>query len=161
MGLRVIIIDDALTTKQAEDLVKYYDENPEKLNIGDWYTKTINWQFDLLTLAEQYFPEVKKRVGFESWGHRVTRPDWHVDQDELAEQKGIIEQPICSIVYYPLAKIVDGGQFITETEVITPKTNRAIIFASNIPHSVNAWEGDRISLAINPWAFVPYTYRHK
>ena len=160
VGLRLIVIDNALTLEQAESIINYYDENPDKL-IGNWYTETFDWQFDLLTLAEQYYPEVKKRVGFESWGHMTTRPYWHVDQDELAEQNGIIEQPICSIVYYPIIRLLQGGQFITETEVIEPKTNRAIIFAPDIPHSVNPWQGDRMSVAINPWAFVPYTYRHK
>ena len=159
LGVKIIIVDDVLSKFQINEIVTYYDENPDKL-IGNWYTEPLNWQLDLLLLAGEYF-NLKDQVGFESWGHITSRPDWHIDQDELAEQNGLIERPLCSIVYYPHVRLIRGGFFLTETEIIKPKTNRAIIFSSGIEHSVEPWEGERISVAINPWSFLPYTYRHK
>ena len=36
-------------------------------------------------------------------------------------------------------------------EKIKPKTNRAIIFSSNLEHMVEPFTGTRLSVSINPW----------
>ena len=160
MGLKIVIVDDVLTSQQARQIVQFYTQNPDESNLIDWYTEPNDWQSDLMSLAQNYF-DLSESVGFESWAHVKSHPDWHIDQDEIAKAKGIIERPLCSIVYYPLVKLDEGGQFMTETEIIQPKTNRAIIFAPGVLHKVAEWKGSRVSVAINPWKFIPYSYRHK
>ena len=38
-----------------------------------------------------------------------------------------------------------------EDDIITPKTNRMIIFAAGARHYVEDFSGHRVSMLINPW----------
>jgi len=155
----IVVKDDVLPQSMISSIVDYYIKNPDRL-LGNWYTEMFDWQQELVNQAKSFF-DLSEMIGFESWGHIHSRPDWHVDRDELAFKNGLEERPICSIVFYPLIKIISGGEFVTGTESIQPRTNRAIFFSSGTIHSVQPWRGDRISVALNPWGFLPYTYRYK
>lgn len=159
MGSKLIVLDDVLSQKNIKDMIAYYEKNPYKL-YGDWYSEPLEWQMNILYEANKFF-DLSNIIGFESWGHTISRPDWHIDHDELAFKNGYDENPICSIVFYPHVDLISGGEFVTKTEKIQPKTNRAIFFSPKILHTVESWQGERMSVAINPWSYIPYTYRHK
>ena len=59
--------------------------------------------------------------------------------------------PLCSIVYYSCVKSLLGGRLYVEDDIITPKTNRMIIFAAGARHYVEDFSGHRVSMLINPW----------
>ena len=44
-----------------------------------------------------------------------------------------------------------GGELLLESDVITPKTNRMVIFASGMLHNVESFTGNRISMMVNAW----------
>ena len=111
----------------------------------------------LLKLASNYF-DLSNMVGSEYWAHYGTRPDWHVDKDEkLYEQSKVLKYPICSIVYYADINVV-GGNFVTETSMVKPVTNRMLIFSPNLLHCVEPYTGTRLSIAVNPWAYKPLAF---
>lgn len=159
--LKFIVLDEVLTTSERKSIVNYCYNNSNYVNNMDWYKieSATDWQLKLIDIASNYF-ELNDMIGIESWAHMNSRPDWHIDQDEWAFSKGIIERPICSIVFYPFVDLVDGGDFVTEDKKISPKTNRALIFSPGIKHKVDAWNGQRISVAINPWNIIPFSYRN-
>ena len=58
------------------------------------------------------------------------------------------------MVYYPYVdEDLKGGRLEFEDgQMITPKTNRLVVFGPGIRHNVEEnYIGDRISLALNPW----------
>jgi hypothetical protein len=95
-------------------------------------------------------------IGIEQWAHYGTKPDWHVDKDEvLLNRTGKVLLPICSIVFYAEVDQLTNGKFMTENMIITPKTNRLLAFAPGISHGVEDYTGTRLSVAINPWSTKP------
>ena len=44
-----------------------------------------------------------------------------------------------------------GGKLHIEDDIITPKTNRLVIFSPQLNHCVEPFMGDRIVLCVNPW----------
>ena len=44
-----------------------------------------------------------------------------------------------------------GGELLLGSDKILPKTNRLVIFAPGIPHNVEDFTGERISMMVNPW----------
>ena len=111
----------------------------------------------LLKTAGKFF-DLTGMTGYECWAHYGTRPDWHVDKDEQQYKlTGEVRTPLCSIVYYADVDVL-GGAFVTKMERIVPATNRMLVFAPGIEHSVEPYEGTRLSIAINPWAEKPLDY---
>ena len=55
---------------------------------------------------------------------------------------------------------MEGGELLLDGDKILPKTNRLVIFAPGIPHNVEDFTGERISMMVNPWnrIFVSKTY---
>ena len=111
----------------------------------------------LLHLASKYI-DLSKVVGYEAWTHNNTIPigdnddGWHKDRDELSYHvRKIFRFPVCSIVFYTEIKDLQGGELIVEDTIITPKENRVVIFGPGLIHKVNEFEGQRVSLSINPW----------
>ena len=72
-------------------------------------------------------------------------------KDEKLADEGILKFPLCSIVYYSCVKSLLGGRLYVEDDIITPKTNRMIIFAAGARHYVEDFSGHRVSMLINPW----------
>ena len=92
-------------------------------------------------------------IGYEFWGQNNNKVDWHYDKDEvLYEKEKILKHPICSTIYYLKVNDLTGGQLVIEDDfVVTPKTNRLIIFGPGRQHRVESYKGTRCSLNINLW----------
>jgi|10_taG_2_1085330.scaffolds.fasta_scaffold00036_71 hypothetical protein len=92
-------------------------------------------------------------VGYEFWDQNNTKVDWHYDKDEvLYEKEKILKHPICSTAYYLEVNDLIGGQLVIEDDfIVTPKTNRLVIFSSDKFHTVKDFKGTRVSLLLNPW----------
>ena len=92
-------------------------------------------------------------VGYERWGAVDSSPQgWHIDKDETRLiETGKLVTPICTIIYYPEVSNMIGGRFITETESISPKTDRLIIFGPGLMHAVEPFMGNRIAVVYNLW----------
>ena len=74
------------------------------------------------------------------------------DKDEqLNGNKSILSFPLCSMVYYLIVENLEGGQLHVEDDIITPKTNRLVIFSPGKNHYVQPYTGTRISMLVNPW----------
>ena len=105
-------------------------------------------------IYESYF-DLSSCIGYEFWPQNNTRPTTrHLDKDEqLLEEKGIYRFPLWSIIYYIFVdeNLVGGKLDIEDDILITPKTNRMIIFPPKKHHYVQPFQGQRVSLLINPW----------
>lgn len=159
----LVVLDNVLEEIQRRSIVDYFLQSEE--------VRTMRWQdaqledltndFSpfaiMIKKASKYF-DLSKMVGGEYWANLNKRQDWHVDKDEkLLETTGQIRFPICSIVYY--AEInTSGGNFTTETISIKPINNRMLVFDSNIQHRVELYSGNRLSIAVNPWDYKPFSF---
>lgn len=156
------ILDDVLDEKHRQAVIGFFTASEEARGIK-WHPCVADeLRSDqsplalLLKKASNYF-DLSSMVGSEYWAHYGTRPDWHVDKDEkLYEQSKVFKYPICSIVYYADINVV-GGNFVTETSMIKPVTNRMLIFSPNLLHCVEPYTGTRLSVAVNPWSDKPLT----
>lgn len=147
----ILIVDDVLDAADRAACMEYF--TADKLAIH-WSTTSDYWQSILLAKARAVV-DLSSMQGFECWAHRTTRPGWHVDKDEGMRE---LQTPLCSIVYYPCIENLTGGRFLTNTETVTPRTNRMIVFSPGIYHGVEEWSGTRFSVAINPWDHRPVSY---
>lgn len=123
----------------------------------DWYP--LNYQHEykdfciqMLNIASNYF-DLSKTVGYEFWGHNGSKPNWHYDKDEkLFDKEKKLVFPICSTVYYLEVSNLEGGKLLIEDDyIISPKTNRLVIFPPGKYHTVENYQGKRVSLLVNPW----------
>ena len=157
----LIVIDDVLADTHREAIVMFFKQSAAPC----WEQGSLESIKDdqspmalLLKEASKYF-DLSSMVGSEYWAHYGTKPDWHIDKDEKRiNTTGELSCPICSIVYYGAIENLNGGKFMTETEAITPKTNRMVIFSAGILHTVEEYSGTRLSVAVNPWAVKPMGY---
>lgn len=107
----------------------------------------------LLRVVGQHV-DLSRMVGCEYWSHLSTKTGWHKDTDETKLYRDGIESfPICSIVYYPHVQNLSGGRLMFETASIQPQGNRLVVFAAGLPHCVEGFNGERVSVAINPWHY--------
>lgn len=156
----IVIIDDVLPEDKRIAVKDYFSSTPKE-KATYWYGGTFNNFLtdnsplsDLVKNAGK-FVDIRNMVGCEYWWHYKTKPDWHVDMDEKLQIKtGKVSFPLCGIVYYPLIENLTNGKFVTDTEMITPKTNRMIITPPGIPHTVEDYNGTRVSVAVNIWDYV-------
>jgi len=160
----LVVVDDFLDKEHRDAVVGYFSQSQEAREMkwesggadrleGDKSPMAL-----LLKEASKYF-DLSSMVGSEYWAHYGTHPGWHVDRDEkLVLSTGEIKHPICSIVYYAQIENLVGGNFMTRTEVITPRTNRMIVFSPGVEHSVEYYSGTRLSVAVNPWQTKPLGY---
>jgi len=159
----LVVLDDVLDEPHRQAVVGYFAQGDDARKM-QWEESAIASLEDndspmalLLRQASKYF-DLSSMVGAEYWAHYGTRPDWHVDKDEkLYEQTGELKFPICSVVYYADIDVV-GGNFVTTTDTVRPITNRMIVFAPNLLHSVEPYTGTRLSVAVNPWTHKPLAY---
>ena len=157
------IIDNVLDADNLQNVQNYFsEESARSLRWVDGSFESLikenYFLSELLKQAELMF-DLSPMVGIEQWSHYGNKLDWHVDKDELlAERTGEIACPICSIVLYANVNNLVGGNFMMTDVHITPKTNRMLVFGSNILHGVDAWNGTRMSVAVNPWANKPMGY---
>ena len=155
----IIILDDIIDLKSnfQRDSVRVLDELNEP-NINEkWYSLEEQHPFDnfcnsMIRVASQ-FVNLEECIGYEFWTQKNTRPSkWHYDKDEqLKGNENVVSFPLCSMIYYLIVENLDGGQLQVEDDIITPKTNRMIIFAAGARHYVEDFSGHRVSMLINPW----------
>ena len=152
----LIIIDDVVSNSSFQsDCIKLSESGkniPEK-----WYSldeKHIFQDFciQMINLSSQMY-DLTSCVGYEFWTHYNTIPrNWHIDKDEQLKIKtGYTRFPLCSMVYYVYVDELRGGKLHIEDDVITPKSNRLVIFSPGKYHCVEPFLGKRITLCVNPW----------
>ena len=107
----------------------------------------------MINLSSQMY-DLTSCVGYEFWTHYNTIPrNWHIDKDEQLKIKtGYTRFPLCSMVYYVYVDELRGGKLHIEDDVITPKSNRLVIFSPGKYHCVEPFLGKRITLCVNPWS---------
>jgi hypothetical protein len=125
----------------------------------EWFEPSeLAYAAQLIELAGKYF-DLSSMIGCEMHINYDT-PDPHKDKDEEAwfSHKQMIH-PLCSIVYYPKIEM-QGGKLVFPEEgvVVTPKTNRTVIFSSDLLHAGTPCAGIRQSIGINPWDKKPFAY---
>ena len=83
---------------------------------------------------------------------RIRSSDYlHSKFSKLYSKEKKLVFPVCSTIYYLAVSDLEGGRLIVEDDVITPKTNRLVIFPPGKYHTVENFKGNRISLLVNPW----------
>lgn len=106
----------------------------------------------LVDLASKYF-DLGNMIGCEMHINYDT-PEPHKDKDEDAwfKHKQMIH-PLCSIVYFSNIESNKAGKLVFPEQgvVVAPKTNRTVIFRSDLLHSGTPNTGVRESIGINPW----------
>jgi len=153
----IVIMDDVVDNSTFQsDCIKLSESGkniPEK-----WYSldeKHIFQDFciQMINLSSQMY-DLTSCVGYEFWTHYNTIPrNWHIDKDEQLKIKtGHTRFPLCSMVYYVYVDELRGGKLHIEDDVITPKSNRLVIFSPGKYHCVEPFLGKRITLCVNPWS---------
>ena len=159
----IIVIDDYLSKSELEKFQKYFYEKAEdifgnemeKPSSRQWFDCWDKHKFsdickDLFLLSSQYFDN-SKCIGYEFWVRKNSRPDsWHFDIDEKAKKLGKTSYPTCTIIFYPEVSHLNGGRIHIEDTIITPKTNRVIIFSANVEHFVEEFTGKRCGILVLP-----------
>lgn len=161
MGFRVI--DNFLTTPRLN--VMKYEFKRLKENIPlKWCDETYPGQkvkhtrkVILKEVAKHY--NFKRYKGFEEWSQNNTQCNSHVDKDEgYFKRTNNLKFPICSVIFYVEVKDLTGGRLVLGEDIITPRTNRLVIFDPGIYHYVEPFNGIRRAYLINPWNFKPETF---
>lgn len=116
--------------------------------------------------------------GYEWWSNYDNMLHWHMDKDEtLHDDTGQLRTPLWSTLLYTevsirgrggeLALLADAAQpapyssELTVDEVpqkchiVSPKTNRLVVFGPGIMHRINPFHGSRASLPMNVWDTTP------
>ena len=154
MSATSVVIDDVL---DAESVSKIKESIDESTRDPFFYTMNDNHLYDnfclaMINIASEFY-DLSSSVGYEFWT-RLNRcvSDWHCDKDEkLYDEQKIVSYPLCTIIYYPHVDNMRGGELLLDGDKILPKTNRLVIFAPGIPHNVEDFTGERISMMVNPW----------
>ncbi len=149
-----IVLDDVLEQDSVNSILEFIDDSTK---ITSWYNLKdghvhAELCLSLLDITNRYY-NISSCVGYEFWTRLNTCVEgWHYDKDErLSEDKKILSFPLCSIIYYPYVRDLKGGQLYMEHDIITPKSNRMVIFAPGVYHNVEDFTGERIAMVINPW----------
>ncbi len=150
-----IILDDVLDQLSVDKINSVINNSTEKTT---WYDLDEDHIFanlctSLIHLTNEFI-NISSCVGYEFWTRLNTNVGgWHQDKDEvLYERENVLSYPLCTILYYPYIKNLKGGQLLLEDDIIMPRTNRMIIFASGMSHNVENFTGERTSMIINPWS---------
>ena len=159
-----IIIDNVL---DPDSVVRIKESIDESTKDPFFYAMNSNHLYDnfclaMINVASEFY-DLSSSVGYEFWT-RLNRcaAGWHRDKDErLYDEQKIVSYPLCTIIYYPHVDM-KGGELLLGDDKILPKTNRMVIFAPGIPHNVEDFTGERISMMVNPWnrIFVSKTYEN-
>ena len=153
MNNSILVFDDVLNNF-SPSLLELINKPLESL---DWYSldhkhKYKDFCIEILTIASKYF-DFSKIVGYEFWGQNNTKPGtWHYDKDEkLYSKKKELVFPVCSTIFYLEVSDLVGGRLFVENDVITPRTNRLVLFPPGKYHTIEDFTGKRVSLLVNPW----------
>ena len=159
----VTILDDIVGNPTFEsDCIQILENNKKNTNETNfnerWYSLEEEHIFkdfcvQMVNVASNFY-DLTSCIGYEFWSQNNTRPqNWHIDQDEqLVAKTNQTRFPLCSMVYYVKVNDLKGGKLHIEDDIITPKTNRLVVFSPQLNHCVVPFVGDRISLCVNPWS---------
>ena len=159
----VTILDDIVGNPTFEgDCIQILENNKKNTNETNfnerWYSLDEEHIFkdfcvQMVNVASNFY-DLTSCIGYEFWSQNNTRPqNWHIDQDEqLVAKTNQTRFPLCSMVYYVKVNDLKGGKLHIEDDIITPKTNRLVVFSPQLNHCVVPFVGDRISLCVNPWS---------
>lgn len=153
----IVILDDVLNEEGIKNIRSFFECSEKGKTL--WVEgildqiKEANSPFCTLVHIASRFFDLTSMVGAELWSHHGTRPEWHYDKDEKASLNNQMKFPLCGIVYYPIIENLTGGRLLTGSEQIVPKTNRMVLFSPGILHTVEPYQGNRMSVAINPWNY--------
>ena len=131
-------------SKEGEGYFEWEEQHPHKA-----MCRTI------LEKASHYENIPSDVLGYEYWTHVNTKPnDMHQDKDEVAYIKhGISRFPLFSTVFYlEVEKLINGELVFEDGVEIVPKRNRLVIFKRGLQHRVRTFDGQRVSIAVNPWS---------
>ena len=53
---------------------------------------------------------------------------------------------------YHKSRQIEGGKLHVEDDIVTPKSNRMVIFSPKLNHCVEPHMGERVALCVNPWS---------
>ena len=159
----ITILDDIVGNPTFEgDCIQILENNKKNTNETNfnerWYSLDEEHIFkdfcvQMVNVASNFY-DLTSCIGYEFWSQNNTRPqNWHIDQDEqLVAKTNQTRFPLCSMVYYVKVNDLKGGKLHIEDDIITPKTNRLVVFSPQLNHCVVPFVGDRISLCVNPWS---------
>ena len=159
----ITILDDIVGNPTFEgDCIQILENNKKNTNETNfnerWYSLDEEHIFkdfcvQMINVASNFY-DLTSSTGYEFWSQNNTRPqNWHIDQDEqLVAKTNQTRFPLCSMVYYVKVNDLKGGKLHIEDDIITPKTNRLVVFSPQLNHCVVPFVGDRISLCVNPWS---------
>ena len=159
----VTILDDIVGNPTFESdciqILENNKKNTNEINFNErWYSLDEAHIFkdfciQMINVASNLY-NLSTCKGYEFWSHNNTEPrGWHIDQDEqLNGTTGQTRFPLCSMVYYLKIDNLRGGKLHIEDDIITPKTNRLVIFSPQLNHCVEPFMGERIVLCVNPWS---------
>ena len=155
--VKFIILDDVFDDETLNQF-----KTIERTDKIVWHAKTEVSPYDkILNICSNYF-DMTDYAGYETWSNKTYVPEWHVDKEVSVGKFSDSTNsylPICSIVYYPVIEDLKGGEFLTKDLTLIPKTNRLIMFSSEIYHKVNTYTGTRVALSINPWHKKPLNFK--
>lgn len=150
-------MDDVVDNSTFQNDCIKFSEN-EKNIPEKWYSLNEEHIFQdfcmqMINLSSQMY-DLTSCIGYEFWTHYNTIPrNWHIDKDEQLKIKtGSTRFPLCSMVYYVYVDELRGGKLHIEDDIITPKSNRLVIFSPGKYHCVEPFLGKRITLCVNPWS---------
>lgn len=155
--MKTIIVDDIFDENIIQDTLKKLGNN--NFSVEQWCSLHLNHNYEilcrsLLSECKKYY-NLSDCIGYEFWTQNNTRPSgWHYDKDErFHNTTGDYKFPICSIILYLKVNNLTGGLLHLEDIIITPKSNRMVIFPPGVFHYVEEFTGERISFLINPWNY--------
>jgi hypothetical protein len=156
--VKFIVLDDVFDRKTVDEFDMLVPT--EKVT---WHDKSeVSIYSKILDVCKDYF-DLSDFEGYETWYNYTYTPDWHVDKEMTISNNAInytADLPICSIVYYPKIENLKGGELLTRDMTVIPKSNRLVMFSSNIYHKVNLFSGTRKALPVNPWKQKPMSFKN-
>ena len=159
----ITILDNIVGNSTFEsDCIQILENNTKNTNEKNFNERWYSFEEDhilrdfcvqMIDVAGNFY-DLTSCKGYEFWSQNNTRPqNWHIDQDEqLVAKTNQTRFPLCSMVYYVKVNDLKGGKLHIEDDIITPKTNRLVVFSPQLNHCVVPFVGDRISLCVNPWS---------
>ena len=150
-----IILDDILdelSVNKINGAINNFTDKAKWYDLDEDHTFA-NFCNSLIHLTNEFI-DISSCVGYEFWTRLNTCVGgWHRDKDEeLYKRENVLSYPLCTILYYPHVKNLTGGQLLLEDDIIMPKPNRMVIFASGMFHNVKEFTGERTAMIINPWS---------
>ena len=155
----IVVIDDFFSKNDHAEIVNQHESN--QFPDHDTYFDRDQHAFveEIITTSRRYI-DYDEHIGYEMHvNNGKLNPHRDKDQKLFWETQEQVF-PLVGLVYYIKAPSF-GGELVFPEDgaTVSPKDRRLIIFERHMLHYVNEYEGERISLGINPWDHVPTAYR--